>query len=137
MRVVLDTNTVLSALVFPRGRLTWIRDYWASREIVPLISRETSEELIRALAYPKFALAEEEIEALLGAYLPYVETVKVGSKGPKDLPRCRDPGDQKFLLLAAKGKAEVLVSGDRAPLELSGRTPFGIETPAQFKKRFL
>jgi putative PIN family toxin of toxin-antitoxin system len=136
LRVVLDTNTVLSALLFPRGRLSWIRDLWAVREIVPLISRETSEELIRALAYPKFALDEEEIEILLGSYLPYSEAVKVSSRSPKDLPRCRDPEDQKSLLLALRGKAEVLVSGDRALLELSGTTTFGIESPAQFRKRF-
>lgn len=136
MRVVLDTNTVLSAIVFSQGRLTWVRDLWTAREIIPLVSRETSEELICALAYPKFSLNEEEIETLLGSYLPHVETVRVGSKSPKDLPRCRDAEDQKFLLLAAEGKAEVLVGGDRALLELSGRTPFAIEAPAQFKKRF-
>jgi predicted nucleic acid-binding protein len=68
--------------------------------------------------------------------LPYVETVRVCSKSPKDLSRCRDAEDQKFLLLTAEGKAEVLVSGDRALMELSGRTTFEIESPAQFKKRF-
>jgi predicted nucleic acid-binding protein len=67
--------------------------------------------------------------------LPFTEVVKVGAKR-KVLPVCRDPEDQKFIHLAAYGSAEVLVSGDRAVLELSGQAPFAIESPAQFKKRF-
>ncbi len=136
MRVVLDTNTVLSTILFSRGRLAWMRDYWAARKFLPLISRETSEELIRALAYPKFALGKEEIEVLLSVYLPFTEAVRLGARTTRGLPRCRDPEDRKFLLLAAHGMAEVLVSGDQALLELSGRTPFKIESPANFKKRF-
>ncbi len=41
-----------------------------------------------------------------------------------------------FLVLAAVAKAEVLVAGDRALLELAGQTPFAIKTPARFKTRF-
>jgi predicted nucleic acid-binding protein len=41
-----------------------------------------------------------------------------------------------FLTLAAAGKAEVLVTGDKALLGLTGRTGFAIETPALFKTRF-
>jgi predicted nucleic acid-binding protein len=56
---------------------------------------------------------------------------------PSDLPSCRDEDDQMFVSLAAASKADVIVSGDQAILELKGQTPFAIETPAQFKKRFL
>ena len=136
MRVVLDTNTVLSALLFPAGRLAWLRELWEGARIVPLASRAAIDELIRVLAYPKFKLHEEEIGILAGSYLQYVEVVEVDAVTIKGLPRCRDEADQVFLLLAAAGKAEVLVTGDRALLELAGRTEFAIETAAQFKKRF-
>ena len=48
------------------------------------------------------------------------------------LPRCRDRDDQKFLELAARAQADVLVSKDKALLKLRGRTrlPFRILTPA-------
>jgi hypothetical protein len=49
---------------------------------------------------------------------------------------CSDPDDQIFVTLAALGKADVLVSGDRAVLQLTGQTSFALESPAQFKKRF-
>jgi putative PIN family toxin of toxin-antitoxin system len=114
-----------------------MREFWTAGDFVPLCSSDTSRELIRAMAYPKFGLKKEDIEVLLSAYLLYTEVVEVGSSEPQKLPLCRDPHDQMFLLLAGDGKAEVLVSGDRALLELSGKTPFQIETPAQFKRRFL
>lgn len=136
MRVVLDTNVVLSALLFTHGRLSKIRELWIALQFLPLINRETSEELIRTLAYPKFKLDEEEIEVLLGSYLPYAEVVSRSPEVPKGLPRCRDPKDQMFLVLAALGQAEVLVSGDDALLELSGKTGFEIEAPAHFLNRF-
>lgn len=52
-RVVLDTNCVVSALLFSRGRLAWLRRAWQSGRVVPLVSRGTATKLIRVLAYPK------------------------------------------------------------------------------------
>ena len=135
MRVVLDTNTVISVIVFRRGRLAWIRDLWTTGRILPLVCRETARELIEALAYPKFKLDESEIQTLLAAYLPFAETVEVPDDTIANVPRCSDPDDQKFLRLAAIGRAEVLVTGDRALLELAEPVPFAVETAAAFKKR--
>jgi len=136
VRVVLDTNTVLSALLFSRGRLTWIRPSWTAGRILPLVCRATARELIASLAYPKFKLSEGEVQTLLAAYLPFTETIDVNDDAIVDVPLCSDPDDQKFLRLAAIGRAEVLVSGDRALLELGKGLPFAIEAAAEFKKRF-
>jgi predicted nucleic acid-binding protein len=51
--VVIDTNLVLSALVFAQGRLTPLRQAWQAQRILPLVSRATTAEL----TYPKFKLA--------------------------------------------------------------------------------
>ena len=59
-RVVLDTNTVLSALLFVNGRLVPLRTAWQSSEVTPLLCAQTVEELLRVLAYPKFKLTPEE-----------------------------------------------------------------------------
>jgi putative PIN family toxin of toxin-antitoxin system len=104
---------------------------------VPIVNQATVQELIRVLAYPKFKLSQEEIETSLNAYLPYTEMVAAPLEDMSDLPSCRDEDDQMFVSLAAASKADVLISGDQAILELAGQTPFAIETPAQFKKRFL
>ena len=49
-----------------------------------------------------------------------------------DLPTPTDPADQKFVRLAHIGKADVLVTGDRALLALSGKTRFAIENLPTF-----
>jgi uncharacterized protein len=137
VKVVLDTNVVVSALLFEGGRLAWLRGLWLDGRITPLINRPTLQELVRVLAYPKFGLDPDDVEAVLAAYVPYAATITVAGPISGRLPKCRDPHDQVFLRLAAAGLAEVLVSGDRALLELSGRAPFVIEAPETFRSRFV
>lgn len=135
MRSVLDTNVVVSAIVFKKGRLTWLRDAWQNGTVTPLIDKACADELLRVLAYPKFQLGQDEIETLLSSYLPYAEPVDTNPLDLNSLPLCRDPHDQKFLILAEAGNAEVLATGDQGLLELSGQTSFEIEAPDSFKKR--
>jgi putative PIN family toxin of toxin-antitoxin system len=116
-RVVLDTNVVLSALLFASGRLAWLRQAWMSRQIQPLVCRETAQELLRVLAYPKFKLSAQEQQDLLGDFLPYAEAVVLPTPWPA-LPVCRDSKDQVFLVLAHSGRADALVSGDADLLAL-------------------
>jgi uncharacterized protein len=61
MRIVLDTNTVTSALLFS-GTASRLVPLWQSRRVVMLISRAILEEYLRVLAYPKFRLSNEEIK---------------------------------------------------------------------------
>ncbi|MBN8455937.1 putative toxin-antitoxin system toxin component, PIN family [Accumulibacter sp.] len=118
-RVVIDTGLVLSALVFARGRLAPLRHAWRAHRIQPLISRATTAELIRVLAYPKFKLSANEQHELLADYLPCCETVRI-PEPPPATPDCRDPFDVPFLQLALAGRAEALLTGDRELLALSG-----------------
>ena len=136
MRVVLDTNVVVSAILFTRGHLTWIREGWAKGRILPLIDTSFAEELLRVLAYHKFRLTQDDIQTLLGTYLPFTEAVNTASAKTSRLQRCRDRHDQKFLVLAQEGKADVLVTGDQALVALAGQTRFALETPSAFRRRF-
>ena len=131
-RVVFDTTTVVSALLFAGGRLAWLRLHWREQGCTPLISRETAAELTRVLAYPKFKLSVEDRRELLGEYLPYCEVVE---KVRECAIVCRDPRDQAFLNLARSGEAGVLVSGDEDLLVLSGKTSFAIERPEAYRVR--
>ena len=119
-RAVLDTNIVLSALLFASGRFTPIRLAWQQLAFRPLLSRATTEELVRTLGYPKFGLTLAERDELLADYLPYCTVVTIPPKPPA-VPRCRDPFDLPFLHLAAHGKADYLVTGDRDLLALQGQ----------------
>jgi putative PIN family toxin of toxin-antitoxin system len=116
-QVVLDTNVVLSALVFSQGRLAPLRHAWQAKQFVLLISNATAKELVRVLAYPKFKLNAEEQKELLADYLPYCKIVRIPARLPKT-PACSDPFDIPFLQLALVGKANYLVSGDSDLLSL-------------------
>ena len=130
MKVVSDTNTIVSALLFTNGQLAWLRHYWSIQNVISLASKSTVDELIRVLAYPKFQLEVDEINILLAEFIPYVTVVKVTAR--KNNPRCRDPGDQIFVDLAMSGGADVLVTGDKALLAMS--LPCKIITPREFKE---
>ncbi|HEY3242276.1 MAG TPA: putative toxin-antitoxin system toxin component, PIN family [Phycisphaerae bacterium] len=130
-RVVLDTNVVLSAVVFAQGRMAGMRYAWQSGRCQPLVSQATASELVRALAYPKFGLSADEQSELLADYLPYCTTVRMPRKPPKT-PACRDPFDVPFLQLAVVGKAAYLITGDRDLLALSTRFSCPILTADQW-----
>lgn len=132
LRVVFDTATVVSAFLFPDGRLAWLRAHWRERGSVPLVSKATAAELARVLGYSKFGLDMEDRRELLTDYLPYCEIVTVMRRCPVS---CQDVADQPFLDLAHTGKADLLVSGDHDLLALVGETKFIIETPEAFRVR--
>ena len=132
-RVVIDTNLVLSALVFAQGRLSSLRLAWQGTQCQPLVSSVTAAELMRVLAYPKFKRSTEDQQELLADYLPYCTTVQMPSK-PPPTPDCRDKFDLPFLQLAVTGKADFLVSGDRDLLGLAGKFVCPIITADQFMR---
>ncbi|TAN75050.1 MAG: putative toxin-antitoxin system toxin component, PIN family [Gallionella sp.] len=110
-RVVLDTNIVLSALLFRNGRLAWIRQAWQTGRLTPVICRQTTAELLRVLAYPEFKLTAAEQEELLADFLPWAEAANLPEQ-PLELPKCRDSYDQVFLILARTAEVDALVTGD-------------------------
>ena len=127
-RVVLDTNVVLSALVFGKGTTAQLRAAWQRGDFVPLLGTATAQELVRVLAYPKFRLDAHSQQELLADYLPYTLVINVPEPPPAVLA-CRDPFDLPFLHLATAGMADALVTGDADLLVLGGRVRFQIVRP--------
>ena len=109
MRVVLDTNTLVSALLFS-GTAARLVPLWQSGRVRLLVSRPILQEYLRVLAYPKFRLSPEEIRGLLDEVLPFVESVRV-RQHLSVVPR--DPDDDKFLECAVAGRATHVITGDQ------------------------
>jgi putative PIN family toxin of toxin-antitoxin system len=128
---VIDTNLVLSALVFGGGAPGALCRAWQEARFQPLLSTHTAAELLRALAYPKFKLSPAEQEELLADYLPWCETVRI-PEPPPVTPRCRDPSDQPFLHLPVAGQADFLVTGDTDLLALAGKFDRPVVTATRF-----
>jgi putative PIN family toxin of toxin-antitoxin system len=130
-RVVFDTNVVLSALLFPTGRLAVLRHIWRDGRAIPLVSRPTTEEFLRVLAYPKFKLSEAERENLIEEFLGFSEVVAIPEPPPRT-PTCRDRQDVKFLELAIAGTADGLVTGDADLHALATRFSVPIVLPERW-----
>lgn len=134
MRVVFDTNIVLSALVFGR-RLAWLRGAWARGIAIPVVCRETTAELLRVLAYPKFELTPTERDLLLAEYLPFAETARLPEPLPVLPVACRDRDDVVFIHLALAAKVDCLVSGDRDLGVLRDVAPVPIASVDELRQR--
>jgi putative PIN family toxin of toxin-antitoxin system len=133
IRVVLDTNVLISVLLF-KGELSRIVELWKKGKIVPVISKETFSELKTVLEYPKFSLSRAEIKSLIEhEILPFFEVANV-SKYVKGA--CRDPGDDKFISCAISGSADCIVTGDKDLFDLKKYQSIKIIHASDFIKMF-
>ena len=139
-RLVLDTQVWLDWLVFDDKDIAPLRNAVALKRAQVFIDAACEAELERVLAYDlgKRSLDPAARAACLVQCRRVAHVFKNNlSKGEKaSLPRCRDPDDQIFLEAALAIGADVLVSKDRALLELTRRrtrpVPFKICTPEDF-----
>ena len=133
LRVVLDTNVLLSGIAYPASIPGKIIAAWRFGSVDVVLSGFILDELRRVL--PRLAnrhlLTAVEIEDLVDILSIQAEIV---DPLPNQTPDLRDPNDLPVLgtLLAAQraGGAHYLVSGDKDLLAMSGSFP--IVTPAQF-----
>ena len=131
MKVVLDTNVLLSGLMFPVGTPGRIVAAWAEARFEVVLSLD---QLARVLEYPKIRRKlgwdDEQIELFIKQLYIRAEVIELGSISVKVR---RDPDDAPILATLAAAKADVLVTGDGDLLALRDKYP--IETPADFVRR--
>ena len=131
LKVILDTNVLLSALLF-RGELSVLVPMWKDGAFIPIFSKETFAEFKAVLAYPKFKLTKNEIDRIIQEeVLPYFEVVVVTQPV---FGVCKDHHDDKFLSCAVSAGADMLVSGDRALFQLKKFKSVKIVSPSAFIK---
>ena len=148
---MLDTNVVFDLLHFDDAAARPLRLALEAGRLRCVVTESTLEEWRRVLAYPEFGLDPAQQEALVARYQSLSEMagkLEVNKGAPihygllsmpggksvwRNMPRCSDPDDQKFLDLAADIHALGLVSKDRAVLKLRRRCAplYRIMTPAE------
>ncbi|GLI36342.1 putative toxin-antitoxin system toxin component, PIN family [Desulforhabdus amnigena] len=128
IRVVIDTNVLISALLFG-GNPVRLIPLWKTGRIQPIASQKMIKEVLRVLAYPKFRLSRKEIEFLLyEEILPWFEVIEAPAGRPFI---AADPSDDIFIWCAESGKADWIISGDDHLLHLKDFN-IPILTPRQF-----
>ena len=128
-RLVIDTNVLVSALVFKDSRHLPLRQAWQAGQVIPLLSIKTYRELKRVLGYEMFKLSDDQIAEGIAHLGPFIEWVTIDDAQLGTLPKCSDRDDQKFLNAALCGRADALLTYDRAVLKLRKRVPFAITKP--------
>jgi uncharacterized protein len=118
LRVVFDTNVLLSLFVFADSRFAPLRDEIEAGRWQALTSPPCLAEFKRVLGYPLFALSTERQDAACAAYLALARMIDAVPQESVALPKCKDKDDQKFLELARDGHAHWLVTADKALLKL-------------------
>ena len=132
MRIVLDTNIVLSALLW-RGTPYRLLQAIRQQEHVQLYSSavllaELGQVLGRQAATRRLALIRRAAHEVLGDYIDAVELVTV-----TDVPRvvAADPDDDWVIATAVAAGADLLISGDSNLLTLGAHQGVRIVTAAK------
>ncbi len=134
MKVVIDTNVLLSGLMRPEGVPGRIVSAWDEAQFEIALSVEQLAEIGRVLAYPKIRRVlkwdDRRIEQFIRQIYVRAEIVELD---PTMVEVPRDPDDAPILATLVAADADILVTGDEDLLSLRDRYP--IESPAEFSKR--
>ena len=116
MRLVFDTNTLISALLFEGSKPSQAFNTGVKDGVI-LISSTTLTELENVLWRKKFDkyITNEERMQFLSSFILHTTHVEVD----EIIAECRDPKDNKFLELGVSGKADFIISGDEDLLILN------------------
>jgi uncharacterized protein len=136
MRLVIDTNVLVSIYLYEDARHTPFRAAYTCGANTLLMDANCYEELAHMLRSARFDAIRETRKIDADPLLVRIadESVWIESRDPEDmiaLPQCRDPDDQKFLSLAARGGATHLITYDKALLKCRHKVPFQIARPEQ------
>jgi len=134
MRLVFDTNVLISAILAPNSLPANILT-WGEKNGVILYSDATLIELLSVFQRPKFAkyIESEDINSLSLRVrrswycVPILKRIKL----------CRDPKDDKFLELALNGEASYLITGDTDLLVLNPFQNIPVINPRSFWEKII
>ncbi len=108
LRVVLDTNVLVSAIISDGKSRDLLRKGIANQFSI-ITSDLILKELATVLHRPKFKTNEEEIKTIILALTRSTEVVSVTSKL---VAVKKDPKDNMIIQTAYDGNAEIIVTGD-------------------------
>ena len=133
MRVILDTNVVISAVYFGGAPLRILRA-WRDGQLELIVTDDILDEY------------DEIAKRLQGRYPsvdfhPWIDFIRENAtrqEVPKPYPSvCEDPDDDVFVACARAADAKVVCSGDRHLLVIDGQQGVEVLPPRQFAEKYL
>jgi putative PIN family toxin of toxin-antitoxin system len=131
LRVVLDTNVLVSALAYPESIPGNIVSIWRHGGIDVVLSRHILDEVARLVPrLSRVQLSSSETQDLIDTLMFLADVIEPDAAQE---PTLRNPGDQQVLGTLRASRAEYLITGDKDLLVLANKYP--IVTPATFWAR--
>lgn len=132
MRVVLDTNVLISGIFF-RGRPAKILKIWRDKKIDLVISPAILNEYLRVMDILSQQYPGVDIEPILALITRNAKMIAA-----TDLTEqvCDDPEDDKFIACALASKARFVISGDKALQKVSEYRGIQVLSPTKFIEQF-
>jgi putative PIN family toxin of toxin-antitoxin system len=114
VRLVIDTNILISALLASTSLPAHLIDLWREGRFDVLTSAEQVDELMRVTRYPK--IRAHLIPATAGRLINEMRDLGVRVTDLPAVTMCADPYDNYLLAMAAAGRADFLITGDKRDL---------------------
>ncbi len=128
MRLVLDTNVLLGALMSPASPSAGILALWRDRKVAVLIAAGQIDQIARVTRYPRIRARLHP--ALAGRLVSRLRDVAIVVETLPTVDRSPDPDGNYLLALAEAGAAQFLVTGDKPLLGLKRHKSTRIVKPA-------
>jgi len=135
LKVVIDTNVFVSALLSAHGTPRRIIDLWKTGEITLCITKDILEEYIDVLRRFDF-IEKHELKRLLDLFKKRMNLIFIAFTPSLSVIK-DDPGDNKFIECAIAAKAQYIISGDNHLKALKTYRNIKIVSPAEFLQRHL
>jgi len=131
LRVVLDTNVLVSGLAYPGSVPGRIVNIWRQGGLDVVLSRYILDEMSRVLPrLTRIRLSLDEIRDLVDSFMFLADIVEPDGGRDESL---RDAADQQVLGTLLASKADYLITGDKDLLALAEK--YAIVTPVVFWER--
>ena len=122
MRIMLDTNILISAALFPNGRAAQAFFKALNPPFKPMVCDYVVDELHRKFR-EKFPEKVTELDAFLFNALSFIQVVGTPEQEMQEEGLIRDPKDRPILRAALDAHAELFLTGDKDFLEASVADP--------------
>ncbi|MBI1882673.1 MAG: putative toxin-antitoxin system toxin component, PIN family [Chlamydiae bacterium] len=133
MRIVLDTNVLVSSILTPGGTCHRVVQLLLRGDVELCVDDRICNEYREVLTRGKFSLSNQSVDDFLDALLDQALLVL-----PQVIPdRFLDETDRAFIEVAVTGHVEVLVTGNARHFHAAKKLGVHVRSPADFLKEWL
>ena len=132
MRVVCDTNVLVSSFLTPYGAPAKIVELFLEKKIRFCYDARLLAEYEEVLSRPKFRIPRERIRCVVDAVRMEGELIS----GQARRVKLTDPDDEPFLEVALAGKVECLITGNTDDFKTQAPSSVPVYSPSRFLDRY-